>query len=58
MTISLRTSKPGQRQWRHRDIAAANVVMRSKIQVWQIPSTVYRMMAVSYAELQDLANYG
>ncbi|WP_210204405.1 nucleoside hydrolase [Devosia submarina] len=35
------------------DIAAANVVMRSKIQVWQIPSTVYRMMAVSYAELQE-----
>ncbi len=32
--------------------------MRSKIQVWQIPSTVYRMMAVSYAELQDMANYG
>lgn len=35
------------------DIAAANVVMRSNIQVWQIPSTVYRMMAVSYAELQE-----
>jgi inosine-uridine nucleoside N-ribohydrolase len=35
------------------DIAAANVVMRSKVQVWQIPSTVYRMMAVSYAELQE-----
>lgn len=35
------------------DIAAANVVMRSKIQVWQIPMTVYRMMAVSYAELQE-----
>lgn len=35
------------------DIAAANVVMRSNVQVWQIPSTVYRMMAVSYAELQE-----
>jgi len=35
------------------DIAAANVVMRSKIQVWQIPSSVYRMMAVSYAELRE-----
>lgn len=35
------------------DIAAANVVMRSKVQVWQIPSTVYRMMSVSYAELQE-----
>lgn len=41
------------------DIAAANVVMRSKIQVWQIPMTVYRMMAVSYAELQErCANKG
>src|SRR5690606_26212091 len=28
------------------DIAAANVVMRSNVQVWQIPSTVYRMMSV------------
>lgn len=35
------------------DIAAANVVMRSTIQVWQIPTTVYRMMAVSYAELRE-----
>ena len=35
------------------DIAAANVVMRSNVQVWQIPSTVYRMMSVSYAELQE-----
>jgi inosine-uridine nucleoside N-ribohydrolase len=35
------------------DIGAANVVMRSKIQLWQIPSTVYRMMSVSYAELQE-----
>ena len=35
------------------DIASANVVMRSSVQVWQIPSTVYRMMSVSYAELQE-----
>tara|TARA_R110000868_G_scaffold34383_4_gene124016 strand:+ start:5692 stop:6591 length:900 start_codon:yes stop_codon:yes gene_type:complete len=35
------------------DIASANVVMRSKIEVRQIPSTVYRMMSVSYAELQE-----
>ena len=35
------------------DIAAANVVMRSNVQVWQIPSTVYRMMSVSYAELRE-----
>ena len=35
------------------DIEAANVVFRSKLQVWQIPSSVYRMMAVSYAELME-----
>ena len=33
------------------DIAAANVVMRSGLEVWQIPSTVYKRMAVGYAEL-------
>jgi inosine-uridine nucleoside N-ribohydrolase len=33
------------------DINAANVVFRSKVQSWQIPSTVYKRMAVSYAEL-------
>ncbi len=33
------------------DINAANVVFRSKVQLWQIPSTVYKRMAVSYAEL-------
>jgi purine nucleosidase len=35
------------------DIAGANVVFRSGIEVWQIPMTVYRMMAVSYAELYE-----
>ena len=35
------------------DIAAANVVMRSKVKVIQIPTTVYRMMAVGYAELNE-----
>lgn len=35
------------------DIHAANVVMKSRVQVWQIPMTVYRMMAVSYAELME-----
>jgi inosine-uridine nucleoside N-ribohydrolase len=35
------------------DIAAANVVMRSRLEVWQIPSTVYRRMPVSYAELAE-----
>jgi purine nucleosidase len=33
------------------DIAAANVVFRSSLEVWQIPSSVYRRMATSYAEL-------
>lgn len=35
------------------DIHAANVVMRSQIEVWQIPRPVYRLMAVGYAELLE-----
>ncbi len=35
------------------DVAAANVVFRSKIELWQIPSTIYKRMAVSYAELGE-----
>jgi len=35
------------------DIAAANVVMRSGVEVWQVPMTVYRLFAVSYAELAE-----
>ena len=35
------------------DVHAANVVMRSRVEVWQIPSTVYRLMAVGYAELLE-----
>jgi purine nucleosidase len=35
------------------DIAAANVVARSGIEIWQIPMKVYRHMAVSYAELYE-----
>ena len=35
------------------DIAAANVVARSGIELWQIPMPVYRRMAVSYAELHE-----
>jgi inosine-uridine nucleoside N-ribohydrolase len=31
------------------DVHAANVVFRSNIEVWQIPSTIYKRMAVSYA---------
>lgn len=34
------------------DIHAANVIFRSRLQVWQIPSPVYRLMPVSYAELR------
>ena len=33
------------------DVIAANVVFRSKVELWQIPSTIYKRMAVSYAEL-------
>ena len=34
------------------DIAAANVLMKSKMPLWQIPSNVYKQMSVSLAELQ------
>lgn len=34
------------------DIHAANVIFRSSLPIWQIPSPVYRRMAVSYAELE------
>ncbi len=33
------------------DIAAANVVFDSGITVWQVPNSVYRLVSVSYAEL-------
>jgi purine nucleosidase len=33
------------------DIYAANVVMKSNLQVWQVPRSTYRTMGVSYAEL-------
>ena len=35
------------------DVTAANVVFRSKVELWQIPSTVYKRIAVSYAELVE-----
>lgn len=35
------------------DVAAANVVMRSSVELWQIPMNVYKQMAVSLAELQQ-----
>ena len=34
------------------DIHAANVVMASDIEVWQVPKNVYEMMAVTLAELE------
>ncbi len=35
------------------DINAANVIFESRLEVWQIPSSVYRLFAVSYAELVE-----
>ncbi|MGO4533615.1 nucleoside hydrolase [Leifsonia sp. 2MCAF36] len=35
------------------DIAAANLVFRSRLRVWQIPMNVYRMVSVGYAELEE-----
>ncbi len=34
------------------DIAAANVVLKSEANLWQVPKNVYKQMAVSLAELQ------
>ena len=34
------------------DIAAANVLMKSEMSIWQIPSDVYQRMSVSLSELQ------
>lgn len=34
------------------DIAAANVLLKSELPIWQIPSDVYRRMSVSLSELQ------
>lgn len=35
------------------DIESANVVMDSRIPVWQIPSTVYSMVSVTHLELEN-----
>ena len=35
------------------DVHSANVVFRSKVEVWQIPSTLYKVLPVSYAELAE-----
>lgn len=34
------------------DILAANIVYRSKVELWQVPRNVYSMMRISLAELQ------
>ena len=34
------------------DIAAANVLMKSQVPIWQIPADVYRQMSVTLSELQ------
>ncbi|MCR5216242.1 MAG: nucleoside hydrolase [Lachnospiraceae bacterium] len=33
------------------DILAANVILKSQLELWQVPRNVYRMMPVSHAEL-------
>ncbi|GAB3613155.1 nucleoside hydrolase [Humibacter ginsengisoli] len=41
------------------DVTSANVVFQSNLRVWQIPMSVYRMVGVSYAELDEkVAPYG
>ncbi len=35
------------------DIHAANVVMRSRLEVWMLPMRVYRVIPMSYAELME-----
>ena len=35
------------------DITAANIIMKSGIELWQVPKNVYRLMRTSLAELQD-----
>jgi len=35
------------------DVAAANVVLQSGLDVWQIPMSVYTMVGVGHAELQE-----
>ena len=49
----------GDREWRgtwpefnlRNDIHAANVVFGSGIDIWQVPSNIYRLVGVGYAEL-------
>ena len=47
------TSYPGIEFNLSNDIAAANVVFDSGIAIWQVPSSVYSMVSVGYAELEE-----
>ena len=47
------TSYPGIEFNLSNDIAAANVVFDSGITIWQVPSSVYSMVSVGYAELEE-----
>ena len=49
----LDASYPGIEFNLRNDIAAANVVFDSGIQVWQVPSSVYLSVSVGYAELEE-----
>lgn len=35
------------------DVHAANVVMRSQVELWQVPNSVYRSLPVGFAELEE-----
>jgi inosine-uridine nucleoside N-ribohydrolase len=35
------------------DVNAANVVFKSEVELWQVPRNVYRMMPVSFSELNE-----
>ena len=48
-----RRSYPGIEFNLSNDIAAANVVFDSGITIWQVPSSVYSMVSVGYAELEE-----
>ena len=46
--------RPGKLEFNlSNDIAAANVVFGSGIDLWQVPRSVYAMVSVSYAELEE-----
>jgi purine nucleosidase len=47
------TSYPGIEFNLSNDIPAANVVFDSGIEIWQVPSSVYSMVSVGYAELDE-----